>query len=92
LRRNCLDLLFGQHPPGALRERGHRCSADAAVDNIAHYGFINDPQIHGIGQGNRRSSAALCTVAGGTVLRVESVEIQDLARGQWFWIGSRFTI
>ncbi len=79
-------------PPAALRERGHRCSADAVGDNVAHRGFIDDGQIHGIGQGNRRSSTAFRAVAAGTVLCVESVEVQNLARGNWFRIASRFTM
>src|ERR1700677_1606377 len=82
--RNRLDLLLGQHSPGGLREGGHRRSADAARDNVAHCGFIDDGQTHWIGEGDRRSSAPLRTVAAGTVLCIECVEVQNLARSNWF--------
>jgi hypothetical protein len=90
--RNHLDLLLGQHPPGGLRKRGHRRSADTVGDNVAYCGFIDDGQIHRIGEGNRRPSTALRAMAASTVLRIESAEVQNLARGNWLRIGLRFII
>src|SRR3984957_6309396 len=90
--RNHLDLLLDQHSAGALRERWHRCSPDAVRDNVAHGGFIDDGQIHGIGESDRRSSTAFRAVAARTVLCVESAEVQKLVRGKWFRIGLWFTI
>src|ERR1700733_10224368 len=90
--RNHLDLLLGQHSPGRLREGGHRCSPDAVRDNVAHGGFIDDGQIHGIGECDRRSSTTFRAVAARTVLCVESAEVQKLVRGNWFRIGLWFTI
>src|ERR1700722_4917276 len=90
--RNHLDLLLGQHSPGLLREGGHRCSADAVRDNVANGGFIDDGQIHGIGECDRRSSTTFRAVAARTVLCVESAEVQKLVRGNWFRIGLWFTI
>src|SRR5579864_3581427 len=90
--RNHVDLLLGQHSTGALCESGHRCSVDAVGDDVAYCGFIDDGQIHGIGQGKRRSSAAFRAVATGTVLGVQNAKVRNLARGKGFGIDSRFTI
>src|SRR5580700_9780372 len=92
LTRNHLDLLLGQHPPSRLREGGHRCSADAVGDNVVHCGLIDNGEIHGIGKGDRGSSTPLGAMAGRAVLCVESAKVRNLARGNWFGIGSRFTI
>src|SRR5690242_18087022 len=79
--RDPINLLLSQHSPGALRERRHRCSSDTVDNNVAHSGFIDDGKVYGTGYSNRRSSAALRAVATRAVLRIESVEVQNLARG-----------
>jgi hypothetical protein len=65
---------------------------DAVGDSVVKRLFIYDGEIHRIGKGNRRSSTAFRSMAGRAVLGVESGEVQNLIRGNWFGIGSRFTI
>jgi hypothetical protein len=65
---------------------------DAVGDSVVKHLFIYDGEIHWIGKGNRRSSTASRSMAGRAVLGVERGEVQNLVRGNWFRIGSRFTM
>jgi hypothetical protein len=72
---NDINLFFSEHAASALRKSRHRRSGNSIRGRVTYNRVVCDRQVHGITECDCSTAFSFWSVATGTVLPVQDVEI-----------------